>query len=237
MAEFGGFHPQDFDNLAGSSWRNRESLGGVLAEALTDQLGRPYESWGARRRLELHIAVREHYDSDDPSPSAKLFVNSHNLHTGARELAYGFYVESPPALQDRSHRHVHWLRFRDRLRERPALQTALLGAMADHQLVLGDYYRADEDGGAIGGKFVFRARRLQRWHPVGETWHDVQPVQLCHHIAQLPRIEAESQWVNLHVFARMGSHQAIELGAAVVEPLLSVLRALAPVYELTIAEQ
>lgn len=51
MPEFNGFQLQDFDNLEGSTWRSRERLGGVLAAALRRQLGRPYQSWGVRRRL------------------------------------------------------------------------------------------------------------------------------------------------------------------------------------------
>lgn len=29
MPEFNGFQPQDFDDLEGSTWRGRETLGGV----------------------------------------------------------------------------------------------------------------------------------------------------------------------------------------------------------------
>ena len=38
MAEFAGFQPDDFDTLAGSSWRNRDALGGLLAETLGNDL-------------------------------------------------------------------------------------------------------------------------------------------------------------------------------------------------------
>ncbi len=237
MAEFAGFHPQDFDQLSGSTWRSRDALGGLLAGALQSEFGLPYESWGARRRLELHIARREHYDFERPATSAKLFVSSHNLHTDVDELAYGFYVESPPAGGDQPLRHLDWLRFRDRVCAVPPVRAALLSAMVTHGLVMGDYYRAEEDGGALGGKYAFRGGSLQKWLPLEERWVDMDSSRLIHQLSGLPPQQAPGEWVNVHVFSRLSRASAIEMGPDFVRPILVVLRALVPLYELTVAER
>lgn len=225
MPEFEGFQPQDFDNLDGSTWRNREALGGVLAAALRSQFGRPYQSWGVRRCLELHLAHEAHYAFDDPWPCAKLFVYSHH------ELAFGLFIEAPEATSERIEHFVHWRNFRDRLQTDPAMQTALLSAMANHDLIMTDYYHQDT-GGALDCWFRFHAGRLQRCHAGDSTWHEVPVKSLFRRLAQLP----EDRWVDLHIFATIKKREAIDMGPRVFDLILTVLRALAPLYEMTIAK-
>lgn len=225
MPEFGGFQPQDFDSLDGSTWRKRGALGGVLAAALRSQLGRPYQSWGVRRCLELHLAHETHYAFDDPWPCAKLFVYSHH------ELAFGLFIETPEATSERIEHFVHWRNFRDRLQTDPAMQTALLSAMANHDLVMTDYYQQDT-GGALECQFRFLGDHLHRRQPGDSTWKAVPVKSLFRRLAQLP----EDQWVDLRVFATIEEQVAIDMESDVVGPILTVLRALAPVYEMTVAK-
>jgi hypothetical protein len=226
MPEFSGFRPEDFDELAGSTWRSRERLGGLLAKALRGQLGRPYQSWAVRRRLELHLALESNYDFDDPWPYAKLFVYSQN------RLDFGFYIESDEATSGDIGRFVHWPNFRDRLQADPAMQTALLAAMANYSLIITDYYRPD-NGGALGCAFRFNDRQLCRRDPGEPDWRAVSAKDLLRRLAKLP----EDQWVDLHVFATLDQETVMTKGPDIVEPILTVLRALVPVYEMTIARQ
>jgi hypothetical protein len=225
MPEFDGFQPEDFEALAGSTWRSRERLGGVLALALREQFGRPYQSWGVRRCLELHLAVEEDYDFDNPWPYAKLFVYTRG------ELAVGLYIETPAASNKYLKYYVHWQHLRDRLKKDPAMQTALLSAIANHNLILSDYYHQDE-AGALGFQSSFRAGRLHWRRPGDPGWREVAARDLFGRIAGLP----EDRWVNLHIFATMEVQSAIRMGPGVVAPILTVLRALVPVYEMTIAD-
>lgn len=228
MATFNGFKPTDFDELAGSTWRGRNALGGVLTAALKHQTGRPYKSWGVRRRLELHIAQVGQYDFDYPWPYAKLFVYSH------QELAFGFYIESPEASgkSDKLEKYIHWSNFKKSLQHNPAMREALLAAMANHNLVMTDYYRQDR-GGALQCKFAFHGGRLQWYRVDSQAWHDIEVDDLVRRIVRLP----EDEWVDLHVFARIEQQEAIDMGLKVVNPILNVLRALTPVYEAAISSR
>jgi hypothetical protein len=226
MPEFAGFRPDDFGELAGSTWRSRKSLGGVLARTLRDQLGQPYESWGVRRRLELHLAYRHAYNFYDPFPWAKLFVYAYS------KLEFGFYIETPGLEDPRDDigRYLHWRNFRDRLQTSTALQTALLAAMTNHSLLMTDFYRTLADG-ALGCQFRVSEGRMQRQDSRDSPWIDVSPASMFRRLSQLP----EDKWVDLHICAAIGREKAIDMGPRVVGPILSVLRALAPVYDMTVS--
>jgi len=225
-SEFKGFQVDDFGDLRGSTWRGRESLGGVLARTLRDQLAQPFESWGVRRRLELHLAYRHAYNFDDPFPCAKLFVGTYN------NLIFGFYIETPHP-EDPNHdirKYVHWQNFRDRLQTSTALQTALLSAMTNQGLMMSDFYRTIADG-ALGCQFRVSEGRMQRRDSHGSPWRDAKPASMFRRLAQLP----EDKWVDLHIYATLDRQEAIALGPAVCGPILTVLRALAPVYDITVS--
>src|SRR2546427_453664 len=134
MAHFSGFLDEDFETLAGSTWRARDALGGILSRALRAHLGSDSESWGVRRRRELHVAKRSQYDFFHPIPAAKLFVYSYD------ELAYGLYIEATGKRAD-DKTYVHWQKFRDRIQTDSALRKALAAAIAQHDLMFTDYYR------------------------------------------------------------------------------------------------
>jgi hypothetical protein len=102
--------------------------------------------------------------------------------------------------------------------------------MANHNLIMTDYYR-QANGGALRCKFRFNAERLQWWRPNERGWRDVSADDMLRRIGKLP----EDEWVDLHVFATLDRETAIAMGSDVVGAILPVLRALAPVYEMTIA--
>jgi hypothetical protein len=226
VTSFDGFGEHDFHELRGSSWRGREALGGLLADALRADMGDDCRSWGVRRRLELHIARRNHYNFADPWPYAKLFVYT----TG--ELAYGFYVEAPETGKDDG-KFSHWRNFRDRLQADKGLQQALSKTMEEHHLTMADYYRWRESGGALRGQFRAHHGQLQ-WSPSGEpNWQGSTFDQL---VERVSRLDGE-HWIDLHIFARMDKDTAIGMGREVVEALLTVLRSLVPVYHAATASR
>ena len=129
--DFVGFTQADFAELAGSAWRGRHSLGGLLAGTLKSSLKRPYKSWGVKRRLELHLANENHYSSADPFPYPKLFVYSKEL------LSFRFYIEAPldPTRPD-AVKYTYWRAFRKQLQEDNDVLDLLLQTMDKHQLML-----------------------------------------------------------------------------------------------------
>lgn len=221
--DFVGFTEADFVELAGSAWRGRHSLGGLLAATLRDSLKRPYKSWGVKRRLELHIANENHYSSSDPFPFPKLFVYSQD------RLTFGFYIEAP---LDPSHqaatKHTYWRSFRKQLIEDKNVSEILLGAMEKHKLILADYYRRDR--GVFRGNFTVRDGSIVFESSVDKHVDDMTNDEFIHRITK-PK---SSEWMDLHVFTEIDKAAAIELKGEVATPILNVLKDLSPLYECSI---
>ena len=112
------------------------------------------------------------------------------------------------------------------------MRETLLAAMANHNLMLADYYRQDA-GGALQCKFAFHGGRLQWYRSDNQIWQDIEVEDFVRRIVRLP----EDEWVDLHVFARIEQQEAINMGLKVVNPILNVLRALTPVYEEVISQR
>jgi hypothetical protein len=110
------------------------------------------------------------------------------------------------------------------------MQTALLSAMANHNLILSVSFSQDKEA-TLEFQSSFRADRLYWWQRDDPGWREVAPRDLFGRVARLP----EDQWVDLQIFAGMDAQTAVQMGPGVVAPILTVLRALAPVYEMTIA--
>jgi hypothetical protein len=163
-------------------------------------------------------------DFDDPLPYAKLFVYT----TG--RLAYGFYLEATGKRND-DNKYQHWRNFRERLKTNGRFRQTLAAAMAEHDLFLADYYRRDGTGGALGGQFRSHNGRL-RWSPPGQPkWRDSSLDELVDRVTSL----SGEHWIDLHAFAEMDSVTAVNMGRKILEPMVTVLRALIPVYQGTIA--
>ncbi len=216
-------HFRDDLIFAGSSWRARHSLGGILAKTLRNTLNRPYKSWGVRRRLELHIANENHYSSDDPYPFPKLFVYS------KERLAFGFYIEAPldPTREDAS-KYAYWRAFRRRLQNDERLSETLLQAMDKHQLTLADYYR--RDGGVFRGRFTVRAGSVNFESTTDSSVDGMSKDEFIRRITE----PNTTEWMDLHVFTEMDKATALQLKGEVATPILSVLKDLAPIYEFAI---
>jgi hypothetical protein len=220
---FVGFSPQDFEELAGSTWRARTNLGGLLAKTLRATLKRPFESWGVKRRLELHIANENHYSFDDPFPFPKLFVYS------KERLAYGFYIEAPldPTRQDVS-KYIYWRAFRNRLQNDQSLSQELIKTMDRHQLTLADYYR--RPAGVFRGSFTVRDGSINFESATTSNVDGMSKDEFIHRITE----PGTTQWMDLHVFKEMDKATALELKGEVATPILSVLKDLALIYEVAI---
>jgi hypothetical protein len=215
-----GFTPPDFEELAGSTWRARHRLGGLIAKTLRTTLKRPYQSWGVKRRLELHIANENHYSFDDPFPFPKLFVYS------KERLAFGFYIEAPldPTREDAS-KYTYWRAFRKRLQNDKNLSKALLHAMDKHQLTLADYYR--RDGGVFRGSFTVRNGSIDFESTTDSNVDGMGKGEFVHRITE----PNTTEWMDLHIFKTMDKATALELKGEVATPILSVLQDLAPIYD------
>jgi hypothetical protein len=109
------------------------------------------------------------------------------------------------------------------------MQTALLAAMTNHNLIMSDFYREIATG-ALGCQFRVDGGQMQRRDARDAPWVPIRPADMFRRLAQLP----EDKWVDLHVYATIARQEAIEMGPGVCVPMLTVLRALAPVYDMTV---
>lgn len=95
MPRFDGFQSHDFSGgIAGTTWRGRDSLGGVLAAALGNhaESKQPFQSWGISRRPELFLAPIKHFHGEANAEAGvkrcKLFVRAE-----PSGLRYGLWLE------------------------------------------------------------------------------------------------------------------------------------------------
>ena len=95
MPRFDGFQSHDFSGgIAGTTWRGRDSLGGVLAAALGNhaEAKQPFQSWGISRRPELFLAPVKHFHGEANAEAGvkrcKLFVRAE-----PSGLRYGLWLE------------------------------------------------------------------------------------------------------------------------------------------------
>jgi hypothetical protein len=225
MTSFRGLKEDDFGQLRGSSWRNRNAIGGLLSATLRHQTGRSYRSWGVSRRLELHIALEQAYRFPDARYYAKLFIYTHT------DLAIGYYIEPPGRGENNQQLFQHWHNFQQRIQQQPAMRAAILSPMANHGLKLTNYYEHDADGGVLQGIYAFNAGKLQFWHPDIQRWTDTNVNTLVHQIVEL----RPGQPDHLHLYGQIDKKTAIDMGILIVDPILKILRALLPLYEMTVA--
>lgn len=231
MDTFNGFKPTDFaDRMEGSTWR--KILGRYLEAALS-QPGQRFKYWPIYSEMTIHLAYEKDYDKKYSWTRAKLFV-----HTTKDDLIYGLWLEST----DRTERECrstgdgkvtfkladfeHWRKFQNRLRSDPELRQALETAMKIPGLTMTDCFEQDS-GGALGCRFAFREEHWQVWRPDARMWKETEYDQMVDRIAELP----EEKWVDLHIFAQIGRDEALAMKGKIKDPIVTVLRALVPVYQ------
>ena len=87
--DFQGLKETDFqESTAGTSWRRRASLGGLLAHRLSSLCAQPFESLGVSRRNEVYVYQPNRYRQDKTLHAAKL-----RFKVGPEGVRHGLYVE------------------------------------------------------------------------------------------------------------------------------------------------
>lgn len=90
-AKFEGFAHADFEGkIAGTSWRAKTGLGGVIAEALTDTSGEPFDSWAPNRQTAVYITNPDECGAQFLADSAQFFILTSEV-----GLSYGLSIQRP----------------------------------------------------------------------------------------------------------------------------------------------
>jgi hypothetical protein len=90
-AKFDGFTAEDFlDKIAGTNWRAKTGLGGLIAECLADHTGDEFTSWAPNRQTAVYVTLPELAGAEHLSDSAQFFVA-----TSGAGVSYGLLVKRP----------------------------------------------------------------------------------------------------------------------------------------------
>ena len=170
-ALFEGLAEHDFQaGVTGTGWRARTSLGGLLAQRMSDALGRPFQSWAIYRRAHVYIAHTEcELRSQEEGIRHAKFMFALKPE-GAR---YGFYVErnSEPMDED-----WDWLRFVAGLRSEASKLQQVSAAMRQHGVTAQPYLWESDDKSSLPGHLAAGPDGLT-WCPaeggaVATSWPD-----------------------------------------------------------------
>ncbi len=212
---FDGLAEGDFQRgTAGTTWRARTGLGGLLAQRLSAEVGQEFQSYAIYRRAEVHIARPECYHNTQRRgwrDCKFVFILDDD---GAR---YGLYIEKNDGPMDET---WHWPRLLAALGRDKALQDKTLAAM--HRLGLAwEVYAWPKPPWTA--KAVASAGGLA-WQREAD---EVELIGWPEFVERLAQIEA---WCDLCLFARLGKAEAIAAGAGVAGRAVAVYRELLPLY-------
>ena len=215
--DFQGLKETDFqDGTAGTSWRRRASLGGLLAHRLSSLAGQPYESLGVSRRNEVYVYQPHRYRKEATYHEAKLFFA-----VGPDGVHHGLYVEKGYAPLDAS---WDWNRLLVLKAERTPVGVGVFAAMRAHQLVWRlEFFNRDRSADRTRFVDLTGDSLALRDEPGGAsmTWD-----AFLDFLAALPADER----CDLYLEQFIGRGDAIRLGVRIAEQVAPVWRDLTPLY-------
>ena len=214
---FSGLQESDFkNNVTGTHWRSRDSLGGRLAQHLSESTPYDFQSHAIYRRPSVYVYLPDYYDPSNGVPYAKF-----ELRLSPEGALYSFYVER--ADQTRTMDSTwHWRPFLNALETDEQLQGQLLQAMRDHNL----FWLLQLEGD--GANFAFEEEiRVQAGSPL--LWNGTEEIDWSEFTNRLRAIPSE-QWLNVHLCASMDKEDGIDAGRQFSAEVTQVFRALLPLY-------
>jgi len=217
---FQGLQEHDFQKgVTGTSWRRRTTLGGLLAQRMSDATGDFFQSYAIYRRAEVHIANPTHYGTETRLREPKFVFG-----LDAQRARYGFYIEKNNGPMDSTWR---WLTFLAALDVGTALRRGVETAMRKLGLHWEVYVRDD-------GELIAQVRAAQE--PLVLEWRsedESENISWSEFLKRLGDIEDEN-WCDLFLCSHMDKAQAIDAGIHLAEPVVEVYRSLLPLYEASV---
>lgn len=127
--KFTGLKESDFKtSISYTTWRGRQSLGGLVGLLLSEATRQFYQSYAVARRPQVHIYLPDHFDTKNGYPYAKLELRLDETAAYTR-----FYVEKGDE-SSKMNKKWHWYNFLHALETDKKLQKQILQAMIDHDL-------------------------------------------------------------------------------------------------------
>jgi hypothetical protein len=219
LFDFRGLADSDFKSSpAGTHWRSRGSLGGLLANQLSTRSGRKFESHAVSRRCEVQIHDPQRFNHPEPLREAKF-----RFAVNESGVLHGFYIEKNDGPMDAT---WDWTRFNAALRRDPSLCTRLAPSLTDHDL------RWDVETG-IAGQDNWVATQVTATSGGQAQWRSgndaPQTIPWTEFIERLQTLPAD-QWCNLMVCQSLTRSRAIGLRAGLADHAVRVWHLLLPLY-------
>jgi len=216
--EFEGLVDDDFQSeISGTSWRRRESLGGLLASNLATAAGREFESYAVYRRAEVHIASPRFYEPKVRSSQPK-FV----FELDPEKATFGFYIEKSDEPMDEA---WHWQGLMAALEGGPELCQGVEEAMAE----LGLDWRIWLPRAELLAARVGLAGSMLIWAPQIEGEGEPAELTWKGFFERLGAI-TQGRYCDLYLAADLFKEEAIAAGAGLGDRVVAVYQALVPLY-------
>lgn len=214
--DFQGLSESDMkENVTGTHWRSRASLGGALALAMRARTGHDFVSFPVPRRPQLYLALPERL-GDDKHPCAKYW-----LQLSSKEALSGLYCEKNDGPMDE---RWDWTRLLTAL-QGEALPAQLQEAMAAGGLewLLRPY---DQEGKPLPAIRVAPGEPLN-WQEAGQAPETVSWQAFVERLSAWP----EAQWLDVSLGRSRSAEQVLAAGALLPSDLADEFAALWPLYE------
>lgn len=216
-ANFDGFGEADFlGQIKGTSWRSKTSLGGVLADGMTDRApGDVFDSWAPNRQTGVYLCLLADCGSEHLDDRPQFFVL-----TDTDGLTYGLWVQRPTEAEEGGN---VWDQLVAALREDSDLADRLMTLLQSGDVQLAWYgdtqgederevVRADDSGLVIERANVTENESLDG---------------LLERLSEAPR----NQTLVLTLESGMSEEQAIRAGAHVAGTFVDLFTQLLPLYK------
>jgi hypothetical protein len=218
-----GLTESDFKKgVAGTCWRRRTELAGMIAQQLSDVTSRNFRSFAIYRKAMVHIVDPVFYGDKTKWRKAK-FV----FELAPETAQYGFYIEKNSGAMDLT---WHWPNFIASLGAASSLRDSIDSAMEKFGLKWSVY--VNSDGGLIGE--VWKADKGLQWFSPGES--EETSLSWDGFVQRLGGIESE-KWCDLYLTNCLSKDRAISLGPQIVEQAVRVYTELFPLYKACAVER
>lgn len=218
LFDFHGLVESEFKaSPAGTHWRGRNNLGGLLASHLAARSGRKFESHAVSRRCEVQIYEPHRFNTQTPLREAKfLFALDEN---GAH---HGFYIEKNNGPMDAT---WDWTRFVALSARDPSLYTRMAGVLAEQNL----YWEIEVGTPGHGGwtaQVTATPDGQAQWTSGGDAPQIIPWAEFTVRLQTLPA----DQWCDLMVCQSLSRQQAIALRTGLADHVAKVWHTLLPLY-------
>ena len=212
---FTGLVESDFkDNVAGTTWRSRSSLGGLVTQQLSDKSGKEFTSWPLYRQTHFFV-----YPPHVPMTSQQEGVKSPKfiVKLNSDHVFYGFYIEKSDAVMGSEWRWPYFLKMLSEKSWQDKIEQLM------HELGLSWVLRLETEIDSTGNYGDAEEVVISSFGD-GEKFASFPA--FVDYLHKLP----PRQWCNLYLSKTIAKSEAIEMEEKISNPISQAFNLLTPMY-------